>query len=114
MINTALAVGDTIPTGLSLTDITAILAPLIINGALAAYLFGGVSQKIKALEADLVNMRYEMERVKDANNRTESNLHRVEIILSRIEARFDMFLTSDHPMIRDAIKRTTYPPPNNE
>ncbi len=69
-----------------------ILIPLVINILTVAFLFGGVIQRIRALENDLAKLQLELEKLKDAHARSDDNLHRVEVILSRIEARFDMFL----------------------
>ena len=77
-----------------------ILIPLAINILTVAFLFGGVIQRIRALEKDLAKLlendlaklHLELEKAKDALARSDSNLHRVEVVLTRIEARFDMFL----------------------
>lgn len=69
-----------------------ILIPLAINILTVAFLFGGVIQRIRALENDLAKMQLELEKLKDAHARSDANLHRIEVVLSKIEARFDMFL----------------------
>lgn len=92
-----------------ITEYATVLIPLAINFLMIAYLSGRLTEKIKALEADIVKMQFEMEKIKDAHSRSEGNLHRIELVLSRIEARFDMFTTvaneaSSCPMVSKASK----------
>lgn len=91
MIDYALA-SEVVATATSpLTDYATILVPLTINFLMLAYLSGRLTEKIKALEADIIKTQFEIEKIKDTHGRFEGNLHRIELVLSRIEARFDMF-----------------------
>ena len=82
-----------------------ILIPLILNGGMLFYAFGVLSQKIKSLENDFGKIDGEIKSLRETNSRAEANLHRIEITLSKMETRFDMFLTaaSEHskcPLIK--------------
>jgi hypothetical protein len=94
----------------AITDYVSIIIPLVVNALLVAYLFGSLTQRIKALEADMTKLQFELEKVKDAHDRAEGNIHRVEIVLSRIEARFDVYFTTvaesaKCPMIKETATK---------
>lgn len=91
MIDYALASEAVAAASNPITEYAAVLIPLAINFLMIAYLSGRLTEKIKALEADIVKMQFEIEKMKEAHNRSDGNLRRIELVLCRIEARFDMF-----------------------
>lgn len=90
-----------------------VVISLLVNGAMLAYVFGGLTQKIKAVEMDVSKTQIELEKMRDTNKISADNLHRIEIMLSKIETRFDMFLTaaaegSKCPLLKDSVAKNNH------
>ena len=88
-----------------------IFGPMLINACITicglAYMFGGVNNRIKVVESDIEKVAMDFRQLRDSNALTNDRIQAIAIMLSKIEARFDMFLIaagdkSSCPLMRDA------------
>ena len=110
-IETAYAAADAVQT--SSVD-WSLLAPMMINACITigglAYMFGGVSHRIKVVEVDIEKVSQDFRALRDSNSATNDRIQNIAITLSKMEARFDMFLTaaserSNCPLLKASIPK---------
>lgn len=82
-----------------------LVLPIVVNVGLIAWLFGGLSQRIRILET-------EMDQMRTVNRTIDDRVHAMALVLARVEIKIEGLLNP--PILAQPIKRSRRKKGNDE